>query len=491
MKKFSYVVIIFFIILLNVSFSYANISQIILNQRRSVVTVYVNDENGNLIGSGTGFIIDSNGKIATNYHVMSMWLEGNNSLLVRMENGAFFPLSELVNFDEDNDVAIFKVDGKELPSVKLAKKYEPKLGESIVVIGSPLGFSTTVSDGIVSNIRGKDKIIQITAPISPGSSGSPVFNSKGEVIGVATFNIEGGQNLNFAIPVKHVANLLKGTKKPKKKIIVKSEPQPKVMTAPSFQGLTAVDWVNKALSLWDGGKYNDPEKAIEYLNNAIKLELGYAEAYYNRGNAYNKPGQYERAIKDYNEAIRLKPDYAEAYYNRGIVYLYLGQYERAIKDYNEAIRLKPYLIEPYNNLGVAYNNLGQYERAIKDFNEAIRLNPYYALAYNNRGNAYNKLGQYERAIEDYNETIRLNPDYAEAYYNRGIVYLYLGQYERAIEDCNQTIRLKPDLALAYNNRAIAYFNQGNKKQYCLDAKKACELGVCKVLERAKGKGYCQ
>jgi tetratricopeptide (TPR) repeat protein len=150
-----------------------------------------------------------------------------------------------------------------------------------------------------------------------------------------------------------------------------------------------VGWVNKALSLWDGEKYSDMEKAIEYLNNAIKLEPGYAGAYDNRGNAYNGLKQYENAIKDFNQAILLKPDLAAAYYNRG--------------------------------------------------------------------NAYNKLGQYEHAIEDYNETIRLNPDYA----------------------------------LAYNNRAIAYFNQGNEKQYCLDAKKACELGLCKVLEHAKGKGYCQ
>src|SRR5664280_635494 len=150
MKNYSYAVIIFFIISLNVSFSYANISQIILDQRKTVVTIYVNDKDGNQIGIGTGFIIDSNGIIATNYHVMSMWLKDNNSLLVRMENGTFFPLREIVNYDEENDVAIFKVDGKELPRVKLAKKYEPKLGENIVVIGSPLGLETTVSDGIIS-----------------------------------------------------------------------------------------------------------------------------------------------------------------------------------------------------------------------------------------------------------------------------------------------------------------------------------------------------
>ena len=244
MKKFSYAILIIFIILLNISFSYANIPEIVLNQKRAVVTIYVNDKDGKRIGTGTGFVIDSNGIIATNYHVISTCWEDDNTLLVKMENGAYFPLIEIVNFDEDNDVAIFKVSGKELPTVKLAKNYKPKQGESIAVIGSPLGLETTVSDGIVSSVRGKDGIIQITAPISPGSSGSPVFNSNGEVIGVATFLIEGGQNLNFSIPVKHVENLLKSTRKVKKK------------------GLTAKDWVNKAIALWTKGKFTDPRKLL-------------------------------------------------------------------------------------------------------------------------------------------------------------------------------------------------------------------------------------
>lgn len=233
MIKFSHAVIIIFIILLNISFSYADIPGIVLNQKKSVVTIYVNDKDGKQIGTGTGFIVGSDGIIATNYHVMSMYLDGDNKLLIKMENGAFFPLNNVVNYDEENDVAIFKVDGKELPRVKIAKNYKPKQGESIVIIGSPLGLETTVSDGIISSIRGKDSIIQITAAISPGSSGSPVFNSKGEVIGVATFLIKGGQSLNFAIPVKHVANLLKGTKKVKEKGIVNSEPLPAVKPPPA------------------------------------------------------------------------------------------------------------------------------------------------------------------------------------------------------------------------------------------------------------------
>ncbi len=89
----------------------------------------------------------------------------------------------------------------------------PETGERVIVIGTPLGLEKTVSDGIVSAVRdvaGFGKIIQVTAPISPGSSGSPVVNMKGEVIGVATFFVVAGQNLNFAIPVERISKLVQG-----------------------------------------------------------------------------------------------------------------------------------------------------------------------------------------------------------------------------------------------------------------------------------------
>ncbi len=189
------------------------------------------------------------------------------------------------------------------------------------------------------------------------------------------------------------------------------------------RGLTAEDWFRKAAALWDGDQHTNPEKAIEYLDNVIKLE----------------------------------PNYASTYVNRGAV----------------------------------YSNLGQTQRAIEDFNKAIRLEPDNALAYYNRGAVYSKLGQTQRAIENYNEAIRLEPDYVSAYNNRGLAYTDLGQYQRAIEDCNEAIRLKPDHASAYNNRGVAYLIQGNKKMGCRDAQKACALGICKLLEFAKGEGLCR
>ena len=101
----------------------------------------------------------------------------------------------------------------------------------------------------------------------------------------------------------------------------------------------AVVWFNKANALWDGQKYTDQKKAIGYLNNAIKLQPDYAQAYYNRGNAYYGLGLYKRAIKDYNETIRLKPKDIDAYYNRGNAYFFLGNNKLGCLDAQKACDL--------------------------------------------------------------------------------------------------------------------------------------------------------
>jgi tetratricopeptide (TPR) repeat protein len=105
------------------------------------------------------------------------------------------------------------------------------------------------------------------------------------------------------------------------------------------QGLTAVEWFYKAGALWDGGKYTDPKKAIEYLNNAIKLQPDLATAYYNRGIAYSNLGRLQRAIEDYNEAIHLKPNDAEAYTNRGGAYFMQGNKKLFCRDVQKACTL--------------------------------------------------------------------------------------------------------------------------------------------------------
>ncbi len=134
-----------------------------------------------------------------------------------------------------------------------------------------------------------------------------------------------------------------------------------------------------------------------------------ANAYINRGVAYDSKGEYDRAIEDYDKAIALNPNDASFYYNRGNTYDYKGEYDRAITDYDQAIALDPKLAPAYGNRGLVYARKGENDRAIMDFNKAIALEPEYAMNYFYRGLAYEKLGDKQKAEPDYQKTLSLLP----------------------------------------------------------------------------------
>jgi len=150
------------------------------------------EKEDSILYQGSGFFISQNGDIITNYHV----LQGAGSAEIKTSDGKTYPITYIVGGNEQNDIIRLSVN---IPSENVhplsLNKTLPEVGEKIIVYGSPLGLENTVSDAIVSAIRDipeYGRIIQITAPVSPGSSGSPVLNMKGEVIGIATFQmIEG------------------------------------------------------------------------------------------------------------------------------------------------------------------------------------------------------------------------------------------------------------------------------------------------------------
>ena len=178
-------------------------------------------------------------------------------------------------------------------------------------------------------------------------------------------------------------------------------------TQEASQELTAESWVNKARALVVDGKHTDPNKAIEYLNNAIKLEPGYARAYIGRGSAYADLGQHQRAIEDYNEAIRLKPDDCKVYYKRGLAYADLGKHQQAIENYDQGLRLKPNDPYGYYFRGIAFAELGQFNQAIENYSEAIRLKPDYADFYIERSSSYLSLGNKSLGCSDIKKVCEL------------------------------------------------------------------------------------
>ena len=161
-------------------------------------------------GLGSGFIAAADGKIVTNSHVIEGATEASIVTSDRVEHKDI----EVIALDKEHDLAVLRIKGQKLKPLALADSNLAKAGDHVVAIGNPLGLGGTISDGLLSAIRELPHltVLQISAPISPGSSGGPVFNDRGEVIGVSTFLLLGGQNLNFAIPINVVKPLLAGDK---------------------------------------------------------------------------------------------------------------------------------------------------------------------------------------------------------------------------------------------------------------------------------------
>ena len=270
------------------------------------------------------------------------------------------------------------------------------------------------------------------------------------------------------------------------------------------EDLTAQQWFERGFAA------TDIDEQVRFFGEAIQLNRGDAMAFYNRGNAHRKKGDFEKALRDYSEAIRLKPDFVEAFANRGAVRHDQDDVEGALQDLNDAIRLKPDDLPALTNRGIARNDKGDLEGALNDYDEAIRLKPDSAVAFCNRAslrsnkgdidgalpdcdeairlkpdfagafycraNARRVKGDLEGALEDYGEAIRLKPDFAEAFGNRGIVRSAKGDLEGALKDYDEAVRLAPGDALALNNRASARQAKGDAKGALEDYSEAVRLG---------------
>lgn len=199
----------------------------------SVVLIVTSDSLGKPLGQGSGFIVSADGKVATNHHVIA----GAHSALVKLNSGAFFPMDAIVADDPENDLAIIKVDGRNLSALPLAPTESVNVGDRVVAIGSPLGLENTVSDGIISGLRDDAngrKWLQITAPVSHGNSGGPLLAMDGRVLGVVTLgSTAAAQNLNFAVPSDSVRALLnkRSTEVDKPKLTATPGPRPVVWTS--------------------------------------------------------------------------------------------------------------------------------------------------------------------------------------------------------------------------------------------------------------------
>jgi len=299
----------------------ANLGALIKQARPAVVTIIVFDRRGHELGFGSGFFVSYSGEILTNHHV----IEGAASAKVRTLDGQILPVQVILADDAKSDLArMLVLDEEDTPSLAVATE-RPQVGDQVIVMGSPMGLDETVTEGIVSAApeqrEGQSDLepatLQITAAISEGSSGGPVLNARGEVVGVATAFMREGENLNFAVPLERILTL------------DRSRPRTFAQWRHPRRPATATDYYLDGLASW---RLSDCEAGLDLFKKALDKEPRLAEAWWGRGLCLIDRDKQTDAIAAFDRAVQLRPDFASAHYDLGMVYADEGRRDLAARE---------------------------------------------------------------------------------------------------------------------------------------------------------------
>jgi tetratricopeptide (TPR) repeat protein len=332
-----------------------SLPELVRRVKPSVVAIVTYDAKGEPLLSGSGFFIRP-GQVLTNLHV----IEGARRVEVKTLDGKgrIYASQGALDFDEEADLAVISVDAPhERTRVSELTNSLPEEGEGVFVIGNPLRLEGSVSDGIVSAVRevpNLGKIIQTTAPISHGNSGSPVFNYRGQVVGVVTVKVTNGQNINLALASARLASL-----KPDK-LTTYGALAARNRNTPGGEASAEWWYKNGLNSLWLGnydGALGSFEQVVNKNPNRVEawIQVGYCKV---------KQGKMSEAIRAYQQALRLRPNSVETYNKLGDAYYYASNFDEAIAAYRQAARLRPDLGEAFYNLAMTYLEIGDRNAAL-------------------------------------------------------------------------------------------------------------------------------
>lgn len=416
--------------------------ELVRRVKPSAVAIETFDSRGNSISRGSGFFIAAD-RVITNRHV----IERSSRVVVHLMDGKKFTAKGVLAVDGEGDLALLQVDvppglGIPLPVVPSV----PQEGESIVVIGNPFGLEGSVSDGIVSAVReisGYGKIIQITAPISPGSSGSPVVNMAGHVIGVATLQAAEGQSLNFAVPAERIAQLKVNELQTVSSLSADTQKSKRANAERAYsQGVAQLS-------------QDDYARALPYFERATDLDPNYAEAWYQAGFSYGVLGRHQDALKASKQAAKLRPEWPESYVNIGASSYALGQYKDAAEAYKTAIRLDDDNPETQYAYGLTLNKLNKTDEEVLAYKRAISIKPDHANALDKLGQAYLKKKRWNDAAATFNQLQIYRPD-SKTFNSLGESYFELEKYEDALNAFNNALSYDADFGQARYNLGRTY-----------------------------------
>lgn len=507
---------------------------------KSIFTIYTYDEFGSPSGSGSGFFIESNGLGVTNYHV----LDGAVKAVIKTADGDF-EIDSVYSSSQKKDLVVFRVDNpqkKKFQTLSIANK-RPAKGDKVFNIGSPLGLDNTLTEGIVSSYRSDSHgdIVQTTAAISSGCSGSPLLNKKGEVFAVVSFKSKAGENLNFGIVIdEHFQDELDGkefAKRNPKFNTKKSDFHILNIQCNGEMGLmlNAIEFsksvttayftfTNLNLSRNNYGIYANVSKEpngfyIEdksthtkyYATSAtistdsttsIAVGLGQVVQFkvffpgiatapsiidIGEGDKRSSWKFSDINLEDYNI---LSID--DSKFSRELILSELNSVDEnhfydavadAISTLSELVDSNPEDGISYNILGILYHLIDNNLDALAAFTDAIEANPNDALSYENRCELFIKQNDYSSALNDINKAIEIDPNNSYSYYRRGGIYYQLNDYTNSLINLDKCIELGGANAYVFEGRAYSNIALGNRKAAISDIQWAYRLSSDQELDQ--------
>ena len=341
------------------------VARIVKDNEPAVVLISTRKADGISRSQGSGFVVDHSGIVVTNYHV----IQGSVSATARSHNGGEHEVLGVVALNPDLDLAVLKLRGTKFSSVKLGDSGKLAKGEKVVVISSPIGLPNVVSDGLISSLWKLDDInlIQTTAPVSKGSSGSPLFNTKGEVIGITSFILTSGQNLNFAVPINAVKPLIASSAV--------------MMTLGELTALMDDEAESSEPSPPQPSSPASPQTAIRPPSTPPPLHVESPDEMFGSAFKHYERGEYSLAIKGFEAYLQRFPDssrspaahywLAESCYGAKLYRLAIRYYDAMIKKDPRDHRVPRALL----NQGFAYLELNEADRARAVFADVMSKFP--------------------------------------------------------------------------------------------------------------------
>jgi TolA-binding protein len=330
--------------------------------RQSVVLIIILDDAGREIGSGTGFIVSEDGKLITNRHVAG----AGARMLAKAWNGKQYPVTGMLAEDPERDLVMLKIDSASLPALPLGSSERLTADTPVVVMGNPFGLDGTVTPARVSGFRDfagqrrwielatledtsggfQQRIIhgdglQVTTPVTFGSSGSPVVNTNGEVVGVIAMGR--GLAQSQAVPVEFAKRLLSGNV---------SSSQPKSLTDLTKRNANQSDlsYDREFAAATQALKTGDYAEAQRLMKSVVSRFPNSALAHLLLGQAYAQREAYAEATASFERATKLRRDLAPAWYGLAAVYYRQGLQDKARDACRELQQIDPNLANELKRL---------------------------------------------------------------------------------------------------------------------------------------------